>query len=389
MFNARKPIAMLVLLRTYIKLRLFKKVILRGVDIVTNYSCNLSCSHCNISSMEKAGRQVLSLKDYSDIEKQCSRLGVCQYCFTGGEPLLRKDFHKIIKAFKPYKRTILIQTNGQLIDSLARAKALRKVGVDIVNLSLDSGIAKEHDQSRGLSGHFAKTQEVIKLCKQAKLRVIIGTVVSHQNLYSKGMRALFEFAKNNRIILLLNLAAPTGRWHNNKEVLLTKSDQLYVREIVNDNEYLRLDMNSSVHQYGCPAFKEKLYITPYGDVTGCTFVPISFGNLANKSIKQIRQEALNTDLMNKYSSICYAAEDINFINRYMSQLGEDTPKYYEDVMNVVNDNCPVCDSRKNKLVLSQGYDYEYRVKGDINLFGCLECGLIRLLPRPSLEALKG
>jgi MoaA/NifB/PqqE/SkfB family radical SAM enzyme len=307
-----KPIAFKNLVLSFLKAKFTKKPVLRGVDIVTNFCCNLTCSHCNIDTMIKDKSKELSLDDYRRIEKEATELGVFQYLFTGGEPLLRKDFEELVKIFKPHKRLIFVQTNATLINTIEKAKRLRKIGVDLVNVSLDSGIEEEHDNNRGL-------------------HVIVGTVVSHTNLHSEGLHSLFEYARKTKTSIILNLAAPSGKWFNNTDILLTKEDQLYIRELVNKNPFLRLDMDSTINEYGCPAFKEKLYISPYGDVMGCTFVQVSFGNVKEKSLKEIRDKALNEDFMNKYAKRCYAAEDKEFINKYMSQLGEEVPKTFAEV----------------------------------------------------------
>ena len=328
-----KPLAVLALLKNFILAKLpHKKAVLRGVDIVTTYSCNLVCRHCNIQTMEKEKCLQLTYEDYERIERECSELGVFQYTFTGGEPLLRKDLDKLVAIFKPAKRIMIVQTNGQPVKTLEKAQWLKRIGIDIVNVSLDSGLAEEHDANRGLKGHFEMTLKCLSLCKKAGLKIMAGTVLSHQNLHSRGIQELIEYARKERLILILNLAAPAGMWSHNKEILLDEADQLYIRKLIRENPYLRMDMDSTINRYGCPAFKEKLYITPYGDVTGCTFVQISVGNLKERSLEEIRNKGLELDLMKEFAPQCYCAENKEFIEKYMSQLGEDVPKHYTKVM---------------------------------------------------------
>ncbi len=327
--NFRKPTALYYAVKSYLRAKLSNYPVLRGVDIVGTFDCNLKCKHCNVSLMGKSDKAELSLDHYKDIEKQCSELGVFQYCFTGGEPLLNKGFVELLQIFKPAKRIIILQTNGTFIDSIEKAKWMKKIGVDIVNLSIDSGIKDEHDLSRGISGHFDQTLRAIKYCRKAGLKVVIGTVVSHSNLYSAGINRLIKFCQKKLIILIFNLAVPSGNWDNNKNILLTYRDQEYVREIIKNNFAVRLDMDSTINQYGCPAWKEKLYITPYGDVAGCTFTQISFGNIKEKRLSQIRDLALKTDLLNKFSDRCYAAENREFIQNYLFKLGTEVPVDYQ------------------------------------------------------------
>ena len=58
------------------------------------YKCNLSCKHCyseagNLSKME------LSTKEAMNVVDQVADFGVTSLAFSGGEPLMRKDFFEV------------------------------------------------------------------------------------------------------------------------------------------------------------------------------------------------------------------------------------------------------------------------------------------------------
>jgi MoaA/NifB/PqqE/SkfB family radical SAM enzyme len=176
----------------------------------------------------------------------------------------------------------------------------------------------------------------LDFCKKAGLRIMAGTVFTHSNLHSEGIKRLIDYVTKNRLTLIINPAVPTGRWHDNLDVVLNEEDQVYVRKLIDENPYLRSDKDSAMKGYGCPAITEKIYITTYGDVTGCDFVQIKFGNVRGKSLKEIRDSAISTGLMTECSPLCYAAEDREFIDKYMSQLGSNVPKPYEEVSSFKN-----------------------------------------------------
>ncbi len=50
--------------------------------------------------------------------------------------------------------------------------------------------------------------------------------------------------------------------------------------------------------------------------------------------------------------------------------------------------CPICGSKNNKMILKNGFDYEYGIKGTFNFFECMGCQLISLIPRPFLVEIK-
>jgi MoaA/NifB/PqqE/SkfB family radical SAM enzyme len=329
--NWRKPVLILKLVRNTLATLLGKKP-LRGVDIVEDYACNMKCGHCNVASMIRPGKPKLGVEDWRDLVRQADKLGVVSYTFTGGEPLLNKNFENFIKIFEPEKNLILVQTSGFLVDE-EKCRWLKKLGVDICNVSLDSLDENEHDRSRGVPGAFARTMEAIRCCRKAGLKVMAGTVVSHKNVRSENFLNLVKFARKEGFLLLANLAIPAGRWSNNSDILLTPEDQLYIRELAAEYKVLRLDFNSNLLRYGCPAFKEKLYVTPYGEVMGCTFVQISFGNILKTSLKEIRAAGLSFEAFAKYNDSCPAAERKEFIDKYMARIGDagDLPVPIEDL----------------------------------------------------------
>src|SRR5580704_2119868 len=103
--------------------------------------CNLRCAYC----MPPEGLDWLPAPDQLTddevirlIRVGVERLGICEIRFTGGEPLLRRGLVRIVEraaALWP-RPEISLTTNGI---GLARlAEPLRHVGLDRVNVSLDT-----------------------------------------------------------------------------------------------------------------------------------------------------------------------------------------------------------------------------------------------------------
>ncbi len=85
---------------------------------------------------------------------------------TGGEPLLKKGFKKILKYILS-KRRVNIITNGTLIDDeyidiFTGGKNLLLVGISI------DGLGEVHDKIRGVRGTFNKTVDNISMLLEAK-----------------------------------------------------------------------------------------------------------------------------------------------------------------------------------------------------------------------------
>ena len=93
----------------------------------------------------------MDVPDYARVARQAMALGAVNFSFQGGEPLMFKKLPHIIRACRPERNVISVTTNGTLLTE-ERVEELKRIGVDILTVSLDSGIAEEHDRFRAREG---------------------------------------------------------------------------------------------------------------------------------------------------------------------------------------------------------------------------------------------
>src|SRR3954471_15343220 len=120
---------------------------------LTGTICNIACRHCFITCGPKEDRvpmmetaAVLALLD------EAEALGVREYYFTGGEPMLHPDFFALCGAALA-RGPLTVLTNGILINEEA-AKQARRVFDDArysfeLRVSLDGMTAEINDPVRG------------------------------------------------------------------------------------------------------------------------------------------------------------------------------------------------------------------------------------------------
>ena len=225
-----KPVLTLRLAMTFLKIFLFKARPLRYVDLAVDYACNLKCEHCfKVSLEEEKGtdKMRLTVPDYERIAKEAMALGAVNFSFQGGEFVLYKDWEKVVKACQPKKNVISITTNGTCLTDENLDK-MKRAGVDILTISLDSGIAEEHDHFRGVKGTFDKAMAGMDLALKKGFRVTVGSTLSHANLHSEGTKLLIDTALKNKTILSFILAVPAGKWQDNEDILLTDEDMAFI-----------------------------------------------------------------------------------------------------------------------------------------------------------------
>lgn len=101
--------------------------------------CDFRCTYCMAEDMTFLPRSdVLSLEEIERVARIFVGLGVRKLRVTGGEPLIRRGVDQLFKALGhlPDLRELALTTNGSQL--AGRAQALRDLGVDNVNISLDT-----------------------------------------------------------------------------------------------------------------------------------------------------------------------------------------------------------------------------------------------------------
>lgn len=293
---------------------------LRYVDFAVDYACNLNCAHCFKTSLEnKTDRPRLQVSDYRRIARECQDLGAIHLSLQGGEVTLLHNLEDIVRSMSPHRVLFSLTTNGTLITP-EFARRLRSWGVDQLNISIDSFVPEEHDRFRGLPGAWQRTFDGLHAARRSGLNVQVNTTVSKSSLYSPGFRGLVDFCIQNRILLNIVLAAPSGNWDANLNEILDTEDMRHVRAIIQSSAYVRQDMDSIVLGRGCPAMKEAIYITPYGDVLCCPFIHVSFGSLHDEPLRTIVDRALEYPFLQVHAQRCLVAEERVFIDKYMTKL---------------------------------------------------------------------
>jgi GTP 3',8-cyclase len=102
--------------------------------------CNLRCVYCMpLEGLEWLQReQILSYEEIEQIVRVMAPMGLERVRITGGEPLVRRDVHELVRllAAVPGIRDLSLSTNAVLLAE--QAEALRGAGVHRLNVSLDS-----------------------------------------------------------------------------------------------------------------------------------------------------------------------------------------------------------------------------------------------------------
>lgn len=321
----------------YEKIQKFEEKIRRGESIAIiqmqyNYQCNLVCEHCCIRHLQgKNPNRKMTVEDVANLAQQADAMGLARFVITGGEPLTFKDFDDIVTAINPEKFFINVDTNGWLLD-VPRVRHLKKIGVDRVQLSIDSFDEQEHDAFRRCKGSYQRTMSAVDACQQEGLDLFIQTVVTKERLHSKEFIDFIEYFNGRNLGVFVSFAKPVGAWERRYDSCIDeKSWHVQNSDL---NFFRALEQKYSLFSHltpgygldlGCIAVKGMFSITQFGDVLPCPYMHISIGNIFQEPLKDIVKRGLSYKYFGERIDTCIIAQDRTFFRTVLEQKIYDKP----------------------------------------------------------------
>ncbi len=158
--------------------------------------CNIRCFYCmpaeNVQFMDRA--ELLSYEEIERFVRLTVPLGVTKLRLTGGEPLVRKDLHRLVEALAQIEgiEDIGITTNGILLAD--QAADLYAAGLRRLNVSLDALNAEKFKQITRREG-YEKVLEGIDAAVKVGFQQIKINAVSVRGLTEEELIPFGHFAR--------------------------------------------------------------------------------------------------------------------------------------------------------------------------------------------------
>lgn len=180
--------------------------------------CNLRCTYCmpeDVTFLPKD--ELLSFAEITHFVRVAAGLGVTKVRLTGGEPLLRRDLHKLVSMLLavPDLTDLGLTTNGLLLK--AQAGALRDAGLRRLNVSLDTldpGRFRELSRRDGLDAVL----DGLAAARVAGFERIKVNAVAIRGLTEPDVVPLARFCRDNQFDLRFIEYMPIGAdaWERDK-----------------------------------------------------------------------------------------------------------------------------------------------------------------------------
>ena len=283
-----------------------------SVMLELTYNCSEKCIHCynigatrNDSEVSHRGDiKELSLTDYKRIIDELIEQGLTKVCLSGGDPFSKPIVWDIMDYLYQNEIAIDIYTNGQrLVSDIER---LAGYYPRTVNVSIYSGESKTHDAITRVEGSWEKSISVIEKLSLLGVPTAIKCCVMRQNV--KNYYSVHDIAKRFGCIVQYELNVTDsidGDKCASKYLRLTPE----MLDIVLQDDNTPMYVGEEAPKFGgqaklmeenaCGAGYNSFCITPDGDMIPCCSFHLSFGNLKEKSIKEI----LKSDILHEWQKL--------------------------------------------------------------------------------------
>jgi radical SAM protein with 4Fe4S-binding SPASM domain len=248
------------------------------------YRCNFRCVHCYNATHTGAETEMTTAEWCSALE-QLAELGCHTVTFTGGEVFVRKDALEIMQAACDHALSILINTNGSLINEAV----LRKLEpmfpfLQTIEVSFYGATPDVHDTLARRPGSYQSTSRALKLLMQAGLPVLAKYITMRDNF-----EGIPRFKRDMREL---------GARHEVSTGLLipkTNRDESPLVQILTDDQYKQMlettqgaGAAESSQIGNCRPGYVRGAITPDGNISPCEWLTdFKLGNLRQNKLREI------------------------------------------------------------------------------------------------------
>jgi MoaA/NifB/PqqE/SkfB family radical SAM enzyme len=149
------------------------------MDLALTFKCQNNCVHCYAGGPHETAE--LSTSQWKEVIDRLSQIGIFILTFTGGEPTLREDLSELLQYTQNKGMVTGLITNGRKLKDIEYVKTLEKVGLDFVQVTLESHQPKVHDLMTAAEGSWKETVAGIKNAVQSQIYVTTNTTLSKYN----------------------------------------------------------------------------------------------------------------------------------------------------------------------------------------------------------------
>ncbi|MGQ9755558.1 MAG: radical SAM protein [Desulfotomaculales bacterium] len=179
------------------------------------FTCNLKCKHCyeDAGSLrpQELPREELSTAEKLALVEEIAAANIPTLSFSGGEPLMARDFWVVAEKARQVGLYLSMNTNGTFITPEV-ARRLKELDFAYVAVSIDSAKPERHDEFRGIKGSWEKSIRGINHLREAGVTAVLSVTLTTFNFHE--LRDMFRLGEElgvNRAMVYNFIPVGRGR----------------------------------------------------------------------------------------------------------------------------------------------------------------------------------
>jgi MoaA/NifB/PqqE/SkfB family radical SAM enzyme len=172
-------------------------------------------------------------------------------------------------------------------------------------VSLDSPDPAEHDKHRGIKGAYDGVIQAIEACKAEGFKVNLSYFATRENLSNGKLKKAIDLGRKldvNGVRVLQPILC--GRLKDAHDMQFTPKEEEKLLDLL-DPGFAFLERNDIREDQRCPSFnKEYIYISCYGEVQPCCYVPLMFGSVRDEPLERILTRMWNHEMFRGENTQC-------------------------------------------------------------------------------------
>ena len=271
-----------------------------SLNLELTYACSERCLHCfnegaarsDLHEEHRLRPDMLRLDDYKRIIDEAVELGIPEVTVTGGDPFSYPHCWEVLDYMHERNLAVNLFTNAQALNSSEKIRRVARLGLRQLSVSIYSTDAEVHDQITRRRGSWEQSMKVLRELSKWPVPLNIKTPVFRLNTRTYyGVRQMArELGAETEISCTLHSGADGDV--SMIEHLQTRPEALHI--VLMDplgKGHVSADGKADGYAFGSErgfpcAANGTITVSPSGVVSGCSNIPITFGNLHHASLRE-------------------------------------------------------------------------------------------------------
>ncbi len=185
----------------------------------TTHACDLACRHCRAEAIPEHDPLTLNFEEAKRLLDQVDNFGRPRpiFIFTGGDPFKREDLFDLLAYGKELGLAMAVSPSGTPLLNKENLKKVKGNGGKAISLSIDGSNPERHDDFRQVPGSFNLTTRGWQTAREIGLKLQLNTTVTRYNLddLPNIFRLVLDYGAMTWSVFFL---VPTGRGKAEDEV---------------------------------------------------------------------------------------------------------------------------------------------------------------------------